>query len=244
MLIVSKFHDYYDTASVYGVDKEYVYNRTEKMVKSSISKENDWKNHWPYEEVFVKKKANATTEYKVNKQVIGFCGKLHPVVVVNKKLISTGSKVDRFSFYDIDKALDFFEKEKVELKDKNFYWSMRSFSLESKKSMDIFFSGSEFKDLEKEFQRHKCPVFMYGRFQVEGATQYKERLVLNPRLKDYRFAQVKDPVTAFQEIYMFLAGVLGISDVPMPKFTDKQKAQAKGHDGKYSFRKPPKKKGK
>ena len=32
MLIISKFHDYYDSAIAYGVDKECVYNRKTEII--------------------------------------------------------------------------------------------------------------------------------------------------------------------------------------------------------------------
>lgn len=246
MLVISKFHDYYDTIAKLGVDKEYVYDRTEKTIKGTFGKKDGIRGHWPYDEEYGVTKANSTTKYSVHKMVIGFCGKLYPVIVVDKKW--SNDKEERYSLYTTDKVHEFFEKEKVSLEDKNRFWSMRDFSVKSKKSLDNFFAGSEFKELELEFQRHKVPVFIYGRFPdpkkpiMRGHD--KEHLVLNPKLKDYGFVKVKDPVSAFQDIYMYLAGVLGITHLKTPEFSDKLKAQAKGHDGKYSFRKPPGKRGK
>ena len=62
-------------------------------------------------------------------------------------------------------------------------------------------------------------------------------------MKNYRFVQIKDPPTAFQDIFMYIAGVIGITEPVTVKISDKELAKKKGHDGKYSFRKPPGKRG-
>lgn len=55
---------------------------------------------------------------------------------------------------------------------------------------------------------------------------------INPILKDLDFAGVVDPFTAFQEISMFLSGVLGINEPEMIEISDKHKRDAKGFDDK------------
>ena len=71
-------------------------------------------------------------------------------------------------------------------------------------------------------------------------------LVTNAQLKDFQFAKMKDPFTAFQDIYMYISGVLGVDAKPMVQISDKDLAHKRGHGGKYSFKKPPgtKKRGK
>jgi len=239
MLIVSNFHDYYDTISVYGVDKEYVYERKEKVLMGTFGKEDRNRGHWAYEEKYSKTKSGIKTDYVVHKRVVGFCGKLYPVVVVEKKVGT--EKAEQISFYSTEKVHSFFAKEKITLIDRLSYWSMRDFSTKSEKALNSFFEGSMFKELKAEFQKNKCPVFIYGRFPSIGRS---ERLILNPKLRDYKFAQVKDPATAFQDIFMYIAGVLGISTPVMVKLSDKELAKKRGHGDPYSFRKLPQKKGK
>jgi len=38
---------------------------------------------------------------------------------------------------------------------------------------------------------------------------------------------------------MFISGVLGVQVRPTVEISDKDKQAAKGHDGEYSFKKPP-----
>ena len=54
--------------------------------------------------------------------------------------------------------------------------------------------------------------------------------------------QLFDTYAAFQEVSMFVGGVLPRSTKPMIEISDEDKAHKKGHGGKYSFRTPPKKK--
>lgn len=242
MKIVSKFHDYYDTAAIYGIDKTCVYLRAGEIKKSDFNLDTGsrWRS-WPHEEKFVKVKADVEIRYRVDKYVIGFCGNLHPVVVIQKETDGL-TKVERFSFYSTEKVQAFFTKEKLKLESGRSYWSMRDFTVKSKQSLDNFFEVAQYKKLEEEFHKNNCPVFVYGRF--EDNKKEKLRVVTNPSLRDYRFAQVKDPQGAFQDIFMYISGVLGISAPPMVKVKDKELAAKRGHDGKYSFRKPPGKRGK
>jgi hypothetical protein len=46
---------------------------------------------------------------------------------------------------------------------------------------------------------------------------------------------------AFQEIQMFISGVLGIDENPTVEVSDKDKIISRGFDYKWSFRKEPKK---
>lgn len=243
MLIVSKFRDYYDTAAVHGIDKTCVYIRTEEAKKSDYNLDTGsrWRS-WPHAEEFLKTKGGVETSYSVYKYVVGFCGKLYPVIVVEKDV--AGTKTERFSFYSTEKIQAFFTKEKLKLDSRytSGYWSMRDFTVKSEQSMNNFFEIAQFKKLEEEFAKNNCPAFVYGRFNIDGKD--KLRVVLNPKLRDYRFAQMKDPQTAFQDIFMYISGVLGISAPPMVKVKDKELAAKRGHDGKYSFRKPPGKRGK
>ena len=71
-----------------------------------------------------------------------------------------------------------------------------------------------------------CPVVV-----VEPKTTTK-----NPILKDYDFQKIVDPYTAFQEIQMYISGVLSTGDKnPQWPISDKLKAESKGFND-LSFR--------
>jgi hypothetical protein len=61
-------------------------------------------------------------------------------------------------------------------------------------------------------------------------------LVLNPRLADYDFFKVLDPYQCFQEVSMWIGGVLPGRDAMMAKVSDADRFVEHGFDAKTSFR--------
>lgn len=233
MLIVSRFHDYYDSIRAFGVDKSCVYKRTSEFVpkvdKLVI-------NYWPTEEIFNVNKNGYWINYYVNKQVIGFCGEMYPLLSVKKTHCVQPEQY--FYFYSHEEFKQFFDEEGVNLKSSRlsrWWYSDRDFSVKNEVNIKRFFDKKTWSSLVDRFQEHKCPVFIYGSRNVEAAS----RLQINPQLIKYRFFKVKDSQTAFQDIYMYMSGVLGSKGPEPLPVSDKIKAQAHGHDGKYSFKKAP-----
>jgi hypothetical protein len=233
MLISSKFHDYYDSVTSYGVDKTVVYIRTETEIA--------WKNKEvsvPYEEK-IKWDAKDVT-YEVNKYVIGFCGKLYPVIEFRLYVAESGFR-SQF-FYDVESVKEFMAKRKMQNSERTYFWR-ENFYVTSETGLKNWFDTARWNVLLPLFHEHKVPVFVFGRdFTKPSGRAIK--LVLNPRLKNFQFFKAQDTVTAFQSIYMYISGVLGISAPTTVEISDKEMAKKKGHDSKYSFKKPPGKRGK
>lgn len=211
MLIVSKFHDYYDVGMKLGADKTCVYRRNTVVIDKKPSTETLRTEGW-------------------NTYVVGFCGKFYPMVyhvdcngVINKII------------WDADEAVRFIPQKRM-----RFYWDQDS--IDSELGVRRFFDR-KYPKLETLFQDHRTPIFGFDPPSLRMYSWKKDEnyltLVLNPNLKNLKFYKVKDPITAYQEIYMYLSGVLGSrGPEPLP-ISDKLKAQAHGHDGKYSFKKAP-----
>lgn len=203
MKIISGFRDYYDSIKSFGIDKTVVYNRKEERMLFKAGPE--MYASWSFN--------NGT--FKATR-IIGFCGKLYPLLQTPKSLI-----------YDRKEALKRVKESWYE------------------KEVNACFS-EDIKNpaLLKIFAEKNTPVFIYGDY-LDG--KYKpgvtKELIINPKLKDWGFESTKDPVTAFQEIYMFISGVLGTPVNPMVKLSDKELAKKRGHGDKFSFRKPPGKRG-
>jgi len=182
MFIVSKFHDYYDTAIVYGIDKECVYNRETTIIKND-------KHRAPL--------------YWTDVQfiLVGFCGQIKPLAKFGDK------------YYDnYDDFLNSVPKEKT------FYYF-------SKNQLKEFFNNQH-EDVKQYFRKYHVPVFKL----VLGFS--KNNLELNPCLKDLHFYKYFDAPTAFQEIYMYLSGVLGSVEKDVTNISDKVKLQQHGFDDK------------
>jgi len=155
----------------------------------------------------------------IGTRIIGFCGKLYPLLQTKNKII-----YDKKVALEILKAGESYYRRDVQA---NFAEDLKN------------------PALLKIFVEKHTPVFIYGDY-LDGKYESgkSKQLIINPKLKDWGFQSIKDPVTAFQDIYMFLSGVLGVSAPEMVKISDKEMAKKKGHDSPYSFRKPPGKRGK
>jgi hypothetical protein len=211
MLIVSKFHDYYDSAIGYGVDKTIVYHRIfdDKTYYKSAS---SWRKETWGKEVC-----------EVKLFTIGFCGKLYPGVNIFKYQYG-GTTLDR-NIYSAQELEDF--RISLGAQDRKRRRVLRGVYLDTRAGREDYFRVVESDDL---FFKYKCPVFYKDSSGIKP----------NPRLKDFSFQKVKDSVTAFQDIMMYISGVLGVDQRPMVEISDEDKAHKKGHGGKYSFRTPPK----
>lgn len=240
MRILSKTKDYYDSAATFGIDKSCIYKReqTNTVFKSTSSRP----VNWPHSEEYKPKKQNGST-YNAKKFVIGFCGQLYPVVKITKTTQlypTTTVNVDSY-FYSASEVAEFLEEEEIgsgkNSKWKSYYWrASKDYPISNPDAMKLFFDPETHKDLNKIFVEKHAPVFIYGRYIGETS---EIQLVTNPLLLPYKFAKIKDAHTAFQDIFMYLSGVLGQTPMQEEKMSDKVLADSKGHSGKYSFRKPP-----
>jgi len=76
---------------------------------------------------------------------------------------------------------------------------------------------------------------------MERLFRNNRKFFINPVLKDYEFYKIFDSYQAFQEIQMFISGVLGSKEKDIIMIEDKYKIASHGFD-KWSFRKEPEKK--
>ena len=229
MLIVSKFHDYYDRVVSFGIDKTVVYQRTESKIEFKRTWQESKIVGTPHEEKFYFSKGVEAEAYKY---VIGFCGKLYPVI---KFILHYEDRLESHCFYDEASVRKFLSHKKIS-KEKQRWWYSEDFSVLTDYGLSNFFNNKKWSFLSKHFVEHNVPVFVYGRL---GDHKHHDYLVLNPRLKDFDFYRAVDTVTAFQQIYMYISGVLGVPTNPMVKLNDKELAAKKGHGDPYSFRRLP-----
>lgn len=226
MLIVSKYHDYYDTALGFGgIDKTIVYDRigTATYVPIEIPTLNRPRYF---------KTPKFDIEYYFS--IIGFCGKLYPYI--KKKTRKLGEYE-----WNVDHIFDAEEIDTI-LKDIVFKWYSKF------KSLDEILTAVEKANL---FVEHKVPSFIAGDIDYSSYNLGTEKwitkdltvkniranLVLNPKLKEFGFYKIFDSYGTFQEIQMFLSGVLGLNDKPIVEVSNEQKILQAGFDLKTSFRK-------
>jgi hypothetical protein len=220
VLIASDWHDYYDSCSKLGVDKACVYNRETEQIDHKL----DRKTPHPstsnsYRSRYYK--------YEVNYRLIGFSGAIYPLVIVEKSL--GNSTPELLHFYNAEKLLNYFTKEKIKYSRQYSSWFYRTYTLDEVGGIQKFFDQGNWNHFLEYFHKHKVPTFSIG----------PKLLILNPELKKLGFQQIKDPFTAYQDIHMYISGVIGVEPKITTKISDKDMAESKGHGDRYSFRKHP-----
>lgn len=224
MRIISKFRDYYDCIQRLGQDQSIVYLREKKVIEVEWPFPSCSGYYGPYD------------KHLARPRVIGFCGKIIPLVEMR-----ADEESPPFLCWDAE-ATDAFMQAHMRAHEWQDYrrsrWSQRS-------NFREFFEecAQRERSFEYLFRDHHSPLFVAG-----GGTSKKygkPKIVFNACLKDVQFYTQFDSYQAFQEIAMYMGGVLGTHGGHKTKYkgkpmssevSDRDLAAAKGFD-KFSFRK-------
>ena len=259
MRIISKFKDYYDGVQAYGHDQDLCYVRKEEESDEFI----DEKNMETFSKILNTCPKFLTAPYKKNHWnstgsdpspfIIGFCGKFY----VGARITVTSNDWTHPTYesvYSIDDVVSHIN----EIEDRAMRESQLTYLNSNRRSWmhgrgditkrDLYerFFASDILDSDNFFFEWQTPVFVItkGKYRESGYyTSSKPRkisfkIIRNPCLKDYGFARVMDPYTTFQEIDMYLGGVLGVNEPDTVDISDDKMRDKKGFDD-YSFKKAP-----
>jgi hypothetical protein len=237
MLIISKKcnKDYYDgVVGTMGIDKTLVYNREPIEIE-----DNDRPSFFRKRRGFQSSKSANTLlsnfrsygiEHDLYEEcgffIIGFCGKLYVGwKVFYKEKTSLGH--DKLKFII---TYDFKFIEKISKPSK-----YRRVDIENNIRLLSEYDASQL------FIDCNVPVFVYDNDYRGYDSKYRttDKFIINPNLKTYEFYKVFDSFSAFQEISMYIGGVLGRGEKEIIEVDDKYKIEQHGFN-KWSFRKEPK----
>ncbi len=259
MRIISKFFDYYDKGIAFGIDPKQVYVRETKEITFEVAdkarRDNELFNIMDEMPDFSHFYMTGTHIYN---GVIGFCGRAFPwwqvhiscgqkfiktyysigamtddingntfeENVANRVLESSGDKIKQalhFQIKELRNNLAIFHNRKYKVG--RYYTNLLGMK---PKEFEAKYIGSTLPD--ELFIKYNAPIMMV----IDGATS--NILTLNPRLNDYNFITQVDPISAFQEIAMYLGNNMAVQNDPSDKFSDELKINSHGFD-KWSFRK-------
>ncbi len=221
MLIISKFRDYYDASVGYGIDKTIVYERDTRIVKS---KDFSIDNHLGGNNYFLRR-SNLNDDSVNNEwKIIGFCGKTYVALIQTKKDVN-GQQQIIDCYYGQEALARVYEKDI-----KRYWW------------YDVNKETAEFID---KWHDRECTSFFIDNntpvFYVQPLTNYQAKYIdvtINPCLAEFKFFRVFDSFSAFQEIQMFISGVLGTGSPKTLEISNTEKIKQYGYDPKWSFRNP------
>ena len=247
MRIHSKFSDYYDSVMAHGTDEHLHWVRDLQEVElkkpSNISyiKEHLKSEKYPFFETDVYKDAPRPINNWRNKTnwkilFLGVCGKFYPVF--EYKHVSNGwGEVNYEYAYTLDQIIHIMTKYKdpylktfmTKPRRRKTTWIYNtdrdSFRYSTVKT--YLATHSAFEGFDKYFVEHNIPVF--------AIDPEEEKLYLNTELKKYEFGKVMDAYTIYQEIEMYMSGILGLIEPDITNIDDKYLAEAKGFD-EWSFK--------
>lgn len=264
MRIHSKFRDYYDSCLGYGIDPNCHYVRhTEEFQNKHKAQKNLKHGKWENVEYKVVQDCPRIAEYfdmfprysrgwrgegdrieAIRSHLILFCGATYVYLEFEiRPTKSTGiNKFHKaFSVNDVDVLI-----RKYGTKDAKARWSGKESKSQSRyrgKRGDKYYTYSavdqaDVKWLFTNWQgvKHQDILDVHYKTTVPVMKVEGEKLIYNPCLKDLEFFKVVDAFQAFQELSMFISGVLGGQSPKMIEISDEVRIAKHGFD-KMSFRK-------
>ena len=256
MRIISKYKDYYDGIQSLGMDSKLVYERFDKVIgiaklKNYKQFENGlWESYLTVQ--FINLLGEKYKDYRIKTEFIpiGFCGKIYPCISflhLNKE-----EQIKRVTTYSTEETIEYIQKIKDKFGKIEYIEEYNQGCNPTENELNKYFNHKVYQQKYSEwFQEIEAPIF---RFTENPELKYdmKQRRWLNKndliyvnknlQLEPYQFFKVKDSYTAFQDLSLFLGGILTKRETIENKLTDKDKVKQHGFDLKYGFRTRPKKK--
>lgn len=241
MRIISKFHDYYDSVQSVGYDPHLIYHRVQDELRIMADHMHYYGRvgsagfHMPegmpkFSDSFLAHISPPTSRTNFmapsgRLSLIGFAGKYY-LVLEESKPHSVEGTYGRDFFYDAESAIKFY----AEHYEREVKYGVLKLLGEC--------SINPFADEIEPFRVLNSPVF-----HIDLRTKYRlygndKILTVNPELARMQFYKLFDPFSAYQEIAMFLSGVLGWPENATVQISDKDMRDAKGFDD-WSFKKMP-----
>ena len=236
MRIISKYSDYYDSVMKHGVDMSKVFLRETKELDPFILP-SDWKkarvNIWgnptfnEFPELSVGYHRHPLKAYITSIYVL-FAGKMYGGFVLHSLKTPYGQPdpciwtVDALDKANEEYELNLHEKKRFYAKETDHAIACKVLAI---KGSDLLLPWATANSLS-------IVSIVYD----ERNNKNNRLLIENPCLKDIDFQKVIDPFTAYQELEMYIGGVIGQNPQPAD-VSDSVKIQQHGFDPLWSFRK-------
>jgi hypothetical protein len=232
-----------------GQDDDLVFCRTQEehvKIKNTVTRQTDKElelcdivgtNHHSY--------------YSAQKFIVGFCGKIYLVIKMWDSSINKRQNYEKwcFSIDDVNEFITnhpvesvktaFYQKDRVSRWFRNRDYYLNRAQNDEEAYNRLFQRVEKMKDsYMSSFRNYNAPCFVIKEENRE------DKVIVNPCLKDYNFQKVFDSYSAYQEISMFIGGILGKGEketLGRKDFPDEPLIRdSKGFDN-WSFKKRPSK---
>lgn len=232
MRIVSKFHDFYDGVMKSSFDPETTYLRYTEEInveKHEFTTAADLHYfHIEFSSVFFRSVLNSKNYVSgITQTLLCFCGQVYPIFhaqIERKSNIATAPLwiCHSMSWSELKSQITAKTGEVP---------SESTYDLPRRAKEATRFMDKGYEDCEKIHIEFNCPVIAF-----EASSRNGIKIIKNPCLSDIGFNHLLDPYSTFQEIYMYLSGVLGNKGNPMVELSNVDRLQKAGFDKVISFR--------
>jgi hypothetical protein len=237
-IIKQGVHDYYDVMiSQYGYSTEgNTFDRTLTVI-NQIDPQSYILNRWdstPTSPHTIRTDKRRFTCWFYN---IIFCGVEYPLLHIKNDDISMFVRdiVDEH-IYSYDEFIEFANTHNIVIdeKEKTYKWSYSVNVLSHEFLKKFFINNCNNRD---NYIKDKIVIGLikFSRYSTPPS------VIINPVLKEYKFYKIMDPYTCYQELSMYVDGMLTYPGNLMVDIEDKYRIAAHGFDHKYAFRTPPSK---
>lgn len=218
-------------------ERTIIYHRKEIELDSHV---------WPFQELSKHGTNNRyiDTDRTVEFQtiaIIGFCGKIYPVLTMHRNAYSTNYDLKykepiSTHCYTIEEVMTFLKANlkqnvMIEFMDKKKYDRYRLINYFNYKELVMFFEEMEKKRSSFGYLFDDHPVFSF-----EKQSNYPNILIKNCKLKSWGFERIVPPYEAYQELLMWMNNK-AVPEKSIPVMDNKTKIHAAGFNLKTSFRK-------
>jgi hypothetical protein len=232
MRIISSFHDYYDGCLAYGADPKCVYLRELKEIENG----KDWPAVLQLKHSLQAYRAYNRFFYASHYEAgcVWFCGQAFPfIIIVHKINYLESERIHCYNLEQLEEALLTYGSKE----EKKNYLNPDRKKRATKGKFRAFFEENKWP--EKEVTEFLCKLGVPCLAWRTLANWINDgyNLYLNPVLKEFQFYRIKNPFSAFQELSMFISGIMGGQAPPMVPISDEIRLEKHGFDKKWSFRK-------
>lgn len=241
MKIISKFVDYYDSAGAYGIEEDIIYLRHPKEIDLGPCRIAGY--CYDLDLTITEKRKQIRVGY-LRMGVLGFCGQMWPVFSMHDdrfhRYTPTECRMPGWG-YDVSHIEAYFEKDgnvptgAVQETKLRYEWFGPRVGLDQYlHRREKIIQTDPF--LQKIFLEHQTPIFTIS----ERCKEHLSRCILttNPLLREVEAYRKIDPFTAYQDIMMYISGVLGTQAPETVDVSDVSMRDKKGFD-EWSFKRLP-----
>lgn len=247
MRIFSKYHDYYDKALGFGADPNIIYERKEEDITELVKKQIGLKDKLQkiHDDIFDFRmnRINSPELQITSKTIVLFCGKIYFCIGVtykNEDKSSYHSTTTEFIYTMLmfRRVITYHSKIKLDVNATSglFDGKKRTLMTMDKRFKLLFDKQGIESEVAKSLHFElDAPIIVINYDLVyvhtKGFSVHK-----NKCLKSIEFFKIVNPFGAFQELSMFISGVMGGKSPTMIEVSDKDRISKHGFD-KFSFRK-------